>query len=135
MSQYTVEHRPITVADVYKAADILWSENPVVRGAHPFERYRGLLINEVRGEQGLVCTYKGHLVGALVIGDLDYDSHFPGTGIIVYYQTISMFHPQATRLLYRSLAHLVKDGGGSWYQTTRRVSESEFTSKFRRIHG
>ena len=134
MSRYTVEHRPITECDVYMAADILYSQHPLVR-AQPWPLYRDLLIKETVDADGLVCWCDGHFVGALVIGDLDMDSHFPGTGIIVYYSVVSMFHPQATRLLYRYLSQLVKEGGGSWYQTTRRVSEFEFHSKFRRIHG
>lgn len=135
MSQYTVEHRPISVKDIYLAADILWAYYPMVRGAHPFNRYRGQLINETRGEQGLVCYLEDRLVGALVIGKLDYDSHFPGQGITVYYSVTNPDHPQATRLLYRYLVNLIREKGGSWYQTTRRVSESEFHSKYRRLHG
>ena len=134
MSRYIVEHRPIFEADVYKAADILWSENPIIREQHEFLTYRNLLIQETVGEEGLVCYHDGFLVGALVIGELGPDSHFRGEGRVVYYTVVSNAHPQATRLLYRYLVNLIREKGGSWYQTTRRVSESEFHSKYRRIH-
>lgn len=132
MSQYTVEHRPITELDVYLAADILYAFHPLVR-AQPWPLYRDLLIKETVGEQGVVCYCNGRFAGAIVIGELDYDSHFPGKGIIVYYSVTHPDHPKATRLLYRYLVQLVKDGGGSWYQTGRRISEFEFHSKYRRI--
>lgn len=134
MSQYTVEHRLVTECDVYKATDILWSQNQIIREQHPFLTYRKLLIQETEGEEGLLCFYGTEFVGALVIGELGPDSHFPGEGRVVFYTVASRFHPQATRLLYRYLSQLVKEGGGSWYQTTRRVSETEFKSKYRRVH-
>lgn len=120
--------------DIYLAADILWSYYPTVRNAHPFPRYRGQLINETRGEDGLLCYLGDYLVGALVISRLDWDSHFPGKGIIVHYSVTNPDHPKATRLLYRYLVNLIREKGGSWYQTTRRVSETEFHSKYRSIH-
>lgn len=132
MSQYTVEHRPVEELDVYYAADILYSHHPLVR-KQPWPLYRDLLMKETVGEQALLCYCGDHFVGAVVIGELDYDSHFPGKGIIVYYSVTHPDHPQATRLLYRYLVQLVKDGGGSWYQTGRRISEFEFHSKYRRI--
>lgn len=133
MSQYTVEHRAITETDVYMATDILWSQNQLIREQMPFLTYRKLLIQELEGMNGLLCYCDGHLVGAFAIGPLEPDFHFPGNGIVVYSSMISRFYPKATRLLYRYLVQLVKDGGGSWYQTTRRVSEIEFHSKYRRI--
>lgn len=119
---------------MYCAADILWSEHALIRDQMPFVRYRALLIQELVGMHGLLCYCNGYLVAALAVGDLGPDFHFPGTGIVVYSSMTSRFHPQATRLLYRSLVALVKQGGGSWYQTTRRVSDVEFHSKYRRIH-
>lgn len=133
MSQYTVEHRPIKEVDAYISADILYAYHPLVR-AQPWPLYRDLLIEETVGLPGLVCYCDGRLAGVLVLGDLSLDSHFPGKGIVVYYSLTHPDHPQATRLLYRYLSQLVKEGGGSWYQTTRRVSETEFKSKYRRIH-
>lgn len=120
---------------MYKATDILWSENPIIRLQHEFCAYRELLLQETVGEEGLLCHHNGYLVGALVIGLLGPDSHFPGEGRIVYYTVVSNAHPQATRLLYRYLVNLIREKGGSWYQTTHRVSESEFHSKYRRLHG
>lgn len=135
MSQYSVEHRPVHEADVYKAADILWSENQLIRDQGiPWTNYRDLLIQETEGEEALVCYCGQSLVGALVIGPLGPDSHFPGEGRIVYYSVTSQSHPKATRLLYRYLVNLIREKGGSWYQTTRRVSETEFHSKYRSIH-
>lgn len=134
MSQYTVEHRALTEADVYMAADILYSQHRMIRATHPWPRYRDLLVEEVVGAEGLVCYCDGRLVGALAVGEMGYDSHFPGKGLVVHYTMTCQYHPKATRLLYRYLVQLVKDGGGSWYQTGRRISEFEFKSKFRRIH-
>lgn len=135
MSQYIVEHRPITEVDVYCAADVLYAYYPLVR-AQPWPFYRDLLLQETVGSEGLVCTLDGQFVAALVIGELGPDSHFPGEGRVVYYSVASPAFPKATRLLYRYLVNLIREKGGSWYQTTRRVSESEFHSKYRRIaHG
>lgn len=133
MSQYIVDHRTITESDVYMAVDILWSQNQLIREQMPFLTYRKLLIQELEGTDGLLCYCDGYLVGAFAIGPLEPDFHFPGNGIVVYSSMISRFYPKATRLLYRSLVALVKQGDGSWYQTTRRVSDVEFHSKYRRI--
>lgn len=133
MSQYTVEHRPVKELDVYLAADILYAYHPLVR-VQPWPLYRNLLVEETVGMPGLVCYCDNRFVGALVTGGLSLDSHFPGMGVVVYYSVTHPDHPKATRLLYRYLSQLVKEGGGSWYQTTRRVSETEFKSKYRRIH-
>ena len=120
---------------MWKTVDILWSEQAIIRKQHPFVYYRDLLTQETAGEEGLICSYDGRLVGILAIGALGPDSHFPGEGRIVHYAAVSRSHPQATRLLYRYLVNLIREKGGSWYQTTRRVSEFEFHTKFRRIHG
>lgn len=137
MSLYSVEHRPVREVDVYMAADILWSQNQLIRDQGiPWVQYRSLLIQETEGSEGLLCYVDGLFVGALVIGPLGPDSHFPGEGRIVYYTVVDRYHPRATRLLYRYLVNLILEKGGSWYQTTRRVSETEFHSKYRRIpHG
>lgn len=133
MSRYTVEFRTIQEVDVYHAADILWSEHALIRKQMPFVQYRDLLIADLVHADGLLCYCDGRLVAALAVGRLGPDFHIAGTGVIVYSTMTSRFHPKATRLLYRSLVALVKQGGGSWYQTTRRVSDVEFHSKYRRI--
>lgn len=136
MSQYTLEYRVINATDAWLAADILYSQHPMIRDQHPWPHYRTLLTNELVGITGLLCYCDGFLVGALALGELAEDYHIAGKGIIVYASMTHKLYPKATRLLYRYLTQIVKDGGGSWYQTTRRVSEFEFHSKYRRVpHG
>ena len=137
MSQYSVSYHPeLNEVPVHHCADILWSYFPLVRETGgDYLTYRDNLENEVVGEQGLVCTCNGLTVGALVFGDVGPDSHFPGLGSIVYYTVVNPDHPQATLLLYRELSDMIRREGGQWYQTTRRISATEFTSKYRRIHG
>ncbi|BEQ12891.1 hypothetical protein Ep4_032 [Pseudomonas phage Ep4] len=136
MSPYHVEHHGgLSEVPVYHCADILWSENPLIRNTgHTFRAYRDLLVNEVVGSEGLVCTCNGFTVGAIVIGPQGMDSHFPGLGRIVYYSVTSKRHPGATVALYRALTALLVAEGSEWYQTSRRRSLTEFTSKFRRVH-
>lgn len=136
LSQYSVTyHKELTETPVYHCTDILWSENPLIREQHDFLTYRGLLLEEVVGQEGLVCTCNGFTVGAIVFSELTMDSHFPGWGRIVLYSVTSRFHPQATLLLYRELTNAIRRQGGEWYQTTSRISDTEFKSKYRRIHG
>ena len=136
MSPYHVEyHERLPSLQVYHCTDILWSENPLVRDTgHDFVTYLNLLMDEVVGSEGLVCTCNGFTVGAIVIGPQSMDSHFPGLGRIVYYSVTSKRHPGATVALCRALTALLADEGSEWYQTTRRRSLTEFTSKFRRVH-
>lgn len=137
MSQYNVEHwHDAFYEDVEACCRIMWGQQPYPSQHWPnFSTYYRAVLEDGATDMGsIVCRRDGFVVGALSIGDLETNSHFPGTGIIVYNTVVDQRYPQATRLLYRYLIQMIQAGGGSWYQTTRRVSEFEFSSKFRRVH-
>lgn len=137
MSQYNVERWPdSSYSDVRAACQIMWAQQPFPSKHHKcFLDYFQAVLNDGAEElPSIVCSLAGHFKGGLSIGHLTSDSHFPGKGIIVYNTVVDQAHPEVTRLLYRSLIQKLKAEGGSWYQTTRRVSETEFSFKFRRIH-
>lgn len=136
MSQYYVEYKAAApFADVWDAALIMYRTATWPSKHFPWYNYQKLALAAAEGLPCIVCYKDGVLVGALTIGDLDEDPHIPGRGIIVYNTVVHPDHPQATRLLYRFLVELIKRAGGEWYQTTSRIGETEFKSKFRRIHG
>lgn len=138
MSQYIVEQfHDASYEDVEACCRIMWAEQefPSKHWPNFSTYYRSVLDDGAVDLPSIVCRADGVLVGAMSIGELTTDSHFPGKGIIVYNIVVDSAHPRVTRLLYRYLIDLLREGGGSWYQTTRRVSETEFQSKFRRIHG
>lgn len=136
MSQYIVEQfHDASYEDVEACCRIMWAEHefPSKHWPNFSTYYRAVLDDGAVDLPSIVVRLDGALVGALSYGHLATDSHMCGTGTIVYNTVVDSAHPQATRLLYRSLIQIIRDGGGHWYQTTRRVSEFEFTSKFRRI--
>lgn len=136
MSQLIVElHERTPLAYRDAAAAVMWEEAPFPRKHFNWFQYRGLVRQETEDTRSLVCTCNGMFVGGLTIGELGYDIHYPGLGIIVYNTVVRKHYPQATRLLYRELIRLIRKGGGQWYQTTQRVNELELSTKFRRIHG
>lgn len=137
MSQYNIEHyHDASYHDVMVACRIMWAQQPFPSKHHNSfsEYFRAVLDDGAEELPSIVCLFDDKLVGALSIGYLTSDSHFPGKGIIVYNTVVDQAHPEVTRLLYRSLIQKLKAEGGAWYQTTRRVSETEFSFKFRRIH-
>ncbi len=136
MSQYTVERwHDAVFQDIQACCRIMWAEHPYPsKHFSTFEEYfTAILADGTEDLPSIVCRLDGVLVGAMSIDHIGTNSHFPGTGCIVYNTVVASAHPQATRLLYRALIQHIRDGGGQWYHTTRRVSESEFSSKFRRI--
>lgn len=139
MSQYTVEFcEDTSFGDVADSCVLMWTqqEYPRKHWKRPWDYYQAVLEDGAQELPSIVCRLDNHFVGGLSIGDLSTDSHMPGKGIIVYNTVVDSEHPKVTRLLYRYLIELIREGGGSWYQTTRRVSEFEFHSKYRRIpHG
>lgn len=137
MSQYRTDHwHDSNYLDVQAACRIMWEQQPFPSRHHTtFMDYYHAVLNDGAEElPSIVCRLDGKFVGGLSIGHLTSDSHFPGKGIIVYNTVVDRAHPEVTRLLYRSLIQKLKAEGGAWYQTTRRVSETEFSFKFRRIH-
>lgn len=137
MSPYSIDHwHDSFLSDVEDACRIMWAQQPFPSKHHTSfsEYFRAVLDDGAEELPSIVCRLDGKFVGGLSIGYLTSDSHFPGKGIIVYNTVVDQAHPEVTRLLYRSLIQKLKAEGGSWYQTTRRVSETEFSFKFRRIH-
>lgn len=137
MSQYNIEHwQDSSYSDVMGACRIMWAQQPFPSKHHStFALYFQAVLNDGAEElPSIVCYLNDVFVGGLSIGHLTSDSHFPGKGIIVYNTVVDQAHPEVTRLLYRSLIQKLKAEGGAWYQTTRRVSETEFSFKFRSIH-
>jgi len=137
LSQYSVKiWHDSALSDVEDACRIMWEQQPFPSTHHcSFQQYFQAVLNDgAESCPSIVCHLAGHFKGGLSIGHLTSDSHFPGKGIIVYNTVVDQAHPEVTRLLYRSLIQKLKAEGGSWYQTTRRVSETEFSFKFRRIH-
>jgi hypothetical protein len=136
LSQYSVTFSERAPYDACaEAASIMYYHYPWPSLHYPWPEYLPLAVQASEGLPCIVCTCNGNLVGALTLGDIGPDPHIAGEGVIVYNTVTHPEHPKATLLMYRFLIDLLRTAGASWYQTTSRISETEFTSKYRRLHG
>lgn len=136
---FRVELRLATEADAYCAADCMWACYPWPKQRFEWLEYRGLVVEEVTGRDAFIL-YRGDLqVGwAAVLGAVD-DIHLPGLGMHVVHLVTRPDYSGASAFLLRHLLAYARKNNLAWINTTNRISELEFRSKFhlisRRPHG
>lgn len=85
---------------------------------------------------GLPCilAFRDHwFCGGMTISNLSHDSHLPGKGRAVLDVVAHPFEVGATEAMFGHLKRMLREEQADWLTITRRVSELEFSTKYRRL--
>lgn len=138
MSLYRVEYHEITPEVFLEcAADIMyqWYEWPSKHFPQEDE-YRSRVVADSSGLPCIVAFRNDWFAGGMTISEPSTDSHFPGTGRYLLNVVTHPMEVGATQAMFGVLMRMLRQERADWLHITRRLSETEFRSTFRRLrHG
>lgn len=133
MSPYKAICRDATVDDAAHAAWCMWWQQEYPRKYwNSVNEYFDVVLPETVELPCMILMY-GDIQVAWLTYIVSTDMHYPGLGAVVYHMVVDNRYPGALRALMKAFKDLADGVGCEWYQTTRRVNDTTYESKFKRL--
>lgn len=135
MSLYETQYLPDTPERwLLEAGKIMYTHAEFPAKHFPVkEEYLRRVVQDSSGHPCIVAFRDNWFCGGMTVTELGTDSHMPGTGRFVLNVVAHPFEAGATEAMFSHFKRLLRDEEAAWYQITKRVSELEFRSYFRRL--
>lgn len=135
MSLYRVEYQRDTPEEhLREAGKIMWDWAEFPSKHFPdIQDYLARVCDDSWGLPSIVAFRGDWFCGGMTITEPSTDSHLPGIGRYILNIVAHPMEVGATEAMFQHFKRMLRQEGADWYQITKRVSELEFRTQFRRL--